>query len=108
MVSNSERENSIDSSSSTTATFTTLSTISSATLSLTSSYVSSISSNVSAGANTWEYGFLDMEFGLGSEFTELELSSEDLFKSGLGGQVVAASRLHDNELEQPAHIMVGS
>jgi len=53
-----------------------------------------------------------MEFGLGSEFTELvpscKLSSEDLFKSGLGGQVVAASRLHDNELEQPAHIMVGS
>ncbi|XP_065721544.2 transcription factor mef2A isoform X2 [Drosophila suzukii] len=100
------------SSSSTTATFTTLSTISSATHSLTSSYVSSISSNVSAGANTWEYGFLDMEFGLGSEFTELvpscKLSSEDLFKSGLGGQVVAASRLHDNELEQPAHIMVGS
>ncbi|XP_017083745.2 RNA polymerase II degradation factor 1 isoform X1 [Drosophila eugracilis] len=99
-------------SSSTTATFTTLSTISSATHSLTSSYVSSISSNVSAGANTWEYGFLDMEFGLGSEFTELvpscKLSSEDLFKSGLGGQVVAASRLHDNELEQPAHIMVGS
>jgi len=67
---------------------------------------------VSAGANTWEYGFLDMEFGLGSEFTELvpscKLSSEDLFKSGLGGQVVTASRLHDNELEHPAHIMVGS
>lgn len=101
-------------SSSTTATFTTLSTISSATHSLTSSYVSSISSNVSAGANTWEYGFLDMEFGLGSEFTELvpscKLSSDELFKSGLGALSgpVASSRLHDNELEQPAHIMVGS
>ncbi|XP_054738612.1 uncharacterized protein LOC129244790 isoform X1 [Anastrepha obliqua] len=102
--------------SSSTATFTTLSTISSATHSLTSSYVSSISANAAAASasSTWEYGFLDMEFGLGSEFTELvpscKLSSDELFKSSLT-PVVAASRyssVHDNELEQPAHIMVGS
>ncbi|XP_067641898.1 mucin-5AC [Eurosta solidaginis] len=101
--------------SSSTATFTTLSTISSATHSLTSSYVSSISANAAAASasSTWEYGFLDMEFGLGSEFTELvpscKLSSDDLFKNSL--TPVAASRyssVHDNELEQPAHIMVGS
>ncbi|XP_017472029.1 PREDICTED: uncharacterized protein LOC108363244 isoform X2 [Rhagoletis zephyria] len=102
--------------SSSTATFTTLSTISSATHSLTSSYVSSMSANAAAASasSTWEYGFLDMEFGLGSEFTELvpscKLSSDELFKSSLT-PVVAASRyssMHDNELEQPAHIMVGS
>ncbi|XP_036228951.2 mucin-5AC isoform X1 [Bactrocera oleae] len=102
--------------SSSTATFTTLSTISSATHSLTSSYVSSMSANAAAASasSTWEYGFLDMEFGLGSEFTELvpscKLNSDELFKSSLT-PVVAASRyssVHDNELEQPAHIMVGS
>ncbi|CAD6996430.1 unnamed protein product [Ceratitis capitata] len=84
------------STSSSTATFTTLSTISSATHSLTSSYVSSMSANAAAasGSSTWEYGFLDMEFGLGSEFTELvpscKLSSDELFKSSLT-PVVAAS-----------------
>lgn len=85
---------------------------------MTSSYASSLSSAATAAsvtnpASTWEYGFLDMDFGLGSEFTELmpscKLSSEDLFKNGL--TPVSTSRyssVHDNELEQPAHIMVGS
>ncbi|XP_013099099.2 TPR-containing protein DDB_G0280363 isoform X1 [Stomoxys calcitrans] len=93
----------------TTATFTTLSTISSATHSLTSSYVTNMNSN-SVSASTWEYGFLDMEFGLGTEFTELApsckySSADDLFKSSL---TPVASTRYDNELEQPAHIMVGS
>lgn len=101
--------------SNTTATFTTLSTISSATHSLTSSYVSSMSSNSSSSSSSWEYGFLDMEFGLGSEFTELvpscKLSSatDELYKSSL--QTVSAAARYtsvENELEQPAHIMVGS
>ncbi|XP_065354806.1 uncharacterized protein tara isoform X2 [Calliphora vicina] len=94
----------------TTATFTTLSTISSATHSLTSSYVSSMSSNLTSAASTWEYGFLDMEFGLGTEFTELapscKLSADDFgFKNSLTPVTVTR---YDNELEQPAHIMVGS
>uniref|UniRef100_A0A1A9VIA8 SERTA domain-containing protein n=1 Tax=Glossina austeni TaxID=7395 RepID=A0A1A9VIA8_GLOAU len=97
-------------SSSTTATFTTLSTISSATHSLTSSYVNSMSAHLNP-ASTWEYSFLDMEFGLGSEFTELvpscKLSSSDeLFKNSL--TPVAVTSRYENELEQPAHIMVGS
>ena len=94
----------------TTATFTTLSTISSATHSLTSSYVSSMSSNSASASSSWEYGFLDMDFGLGTEFTELapscKLSSEEFgFKNGLTPVTVTR---YDNELEQPAHIMVGS
>ncbi|XP_037813207.1 uncharacterized protein LOC119604580 isoform X1 [Lucilia sericata] len=94
----------------TTATFTTLSTISSATHSLTSSYVSSMSSNSASASSTWEYGFLDMEFGLGTEFTELapscKLSADDFgFKNSLTPVTVTR---YDNELEQPAHIMVGS
>ncbi|XP_073817493.1 SERTA domain-containing protein 2 taranis isoform X2 [Musca autumnalis] len=89
----------------TTATFTTLSTISSATHSLTSSYATSMNSS-----STWEYGFLDMEFGLGTEFTELApsckySSADDLFKNSL---TPVNSARYDNELEQPAHIMVGS
>ncbi|XP_005186192.1 uncharacterized protein LOC101888262 isoform X2 [Musca domestica] len=89
----------------TTATFTTLSTISSATHSLTSSYASSMNSS-----STWEYGFLDMEFGLGTEFTELApsckySSADDLFKNSL---TPVTSARYDNDLEQPAHIMVGS
>uniref|UniRef100_A0A1A9WHP1 SERTA domain-containing protein n=1 Tax=Glossina brevipalpis TaxID=37001 RepID=A0A1A9WHP1_9MUSC len=94
-------------SSSTTATFTTLSTISSATHSLTSSYVNSMSAHLNP-ASTWEYSFLDMEFGLGSEFTELVpscklSSSDDLFKNSL--TPVAVTSRYENELEQPAHIM---
>ncbi|KAM7364516.1 SERTA domain-containing protein 2 taranis isoform 1-T1 [Cochliomyia hominivorax] len=94
----------------TTPTFTTLSTISSATHSLTSSYVSSMSSNSSSTPSTWEYGFLDMEFGLGTEFTELapscKLSMDDFgFKNSITPVTVTR---YDSELEQPAHIMVGS
>ncbi|XP_055857170.1 transcription factor mef2A isoform X2 [Episyrphus balteatus] len=102
-------------SSSTPTTFTTLSTISSSTYSLTSSSASSFASAAAAAASTWEYGFLDMDFGLGSEFTELvpscKLSSDDLFKSVSPVSALSASRyssVHDNELEHPAHIMVGS
>ncbi|XP_075144951.1 SERTA domain-containing protein 2 taranis isoform X2 [Haematobia irritans] len=107
--SNSSNTSTTPPSATTTATFTTLSTISSATHSLTSSYVSNMNSN-SISASTWEYGFLDMEFGLGTEFTELApsckySSADDIFKNSL---TPVGNTRYDNELEQPAHIMVGS
>lgn len=76
---------------------------------------SSVSNSVPQGSTTgvpsWEYGFLDMDLGLGPEFTELvpscKIPSDDLFKN-VSPSISSSRYVHENELESPAHIMVGS
>ncbi|XP_055375332.1 probable cyclin-dependent serine/threonine-protein kinase DDB_G0292550 [Condylostylus longicornis] len=69
-------------------------------------------SSIQTNNSTWEYNFLDMDLGIGTELTELvphhcKLTSDDLFKS-ISTPLNAARYVHDNEIESPAHIMVGS
>ncbi|CAD7092559.1 unnamed protein product [Hermetia illucens] len=68
----------------------------------------------SSPTSTWEYDFFDMDLGIRSEFTELlpsckmsSSSADDLFKS-VSPALNAARYVHENELDAPAHIMVGS
>ncbi|KAL5273204.1 hypothetical protein ACFFRR_000147 [Megaselia abdita] len=87
---------------------TTISQLSKTITSLTSSATTTSSASVASSA--WEYNFLDMDFGLGSEFTELVptcKSTDDIFKNS-SSVVTTMNHRYESELEHPAHIMVGS